>query len=327
MNNSFGHNIRLTIWGASHAEKLGVDIEGVPQGISLTEMDFLPDLERRRSGKLGTTPRHEKDLPFVSEGVDSSITTGGKIRIEFRNENVRSGDYSLFENQPRPSHVDLVARRKYGPDFDLRGSGIFSGRMTLGLVAAGVVAKKLLRGITFRTSITEIAGQKDESRFEELIRDAAFRGDSLGAVIECRAEGVPCSLGEPYFDSAESVISHLLFSIPGIKGVEFGSGFEGVRLPGSKRNDPIIDAHGHTLTNNEGGINGGITNGNPLVVRVAVKPAASISIEQNTFSFSSSKMETLRIPGRHDSLIALRAMVVVEAMIAFALADLSLYDR
>ena len=327
MNNSFGHNLRLTIWGASHAEKLGVHIDGTPEGLELGVEDFVSDLERRKPLQTGTTPRKEKDLPIICSGVERGRTTGGRISVEFLNENVRSGDYSIFENHPRPSHVDLVARRKYGPDFDLRGSGLFSGRMTLGLVAAGVVAKKILPHVTFHTSIISLGGVRDQTRFDSLIKDAVSRGDSLGGVIECRADGVPCSLGEPYFDSVESVVSHLMFSIPGIKGVEFGSGFSGVSLPGSERNDAIGDAQGHTLSNNEGGINGGITNGNQIVVRVAMKPASSISIAQNTFSFSSSKMELLRIPGRHDSCIALRAMVVVEAMLAFALADLFMYGK
>jgi chorismate synthase len=196
--------------------------------------------------------------------------------------------------------------------------------MTVALVAAGVVAKQIVPEIEYHTSLIEVAGCSDPTLFEELIAIAAREGDSVGGIIECRATGIPVSLGEPFFDSAESVISHLLFSIPGVKGVEFGDGFAGCAKRGSERNDAIIDASGTTKTNNEGGINGGITNGNDLVVRVAIKPTPSIAKAQHTFNYKSGAVEPLVIGGRHDACIARRAVVVVEAMVALAIADLKL---
>lgn len=327
MNNSFGHNFIISIWGASHAPQMGISIEGVPAGIPISEKDFEDDIRRRKPLAKGTTPRHEADIPILEEGLCEGMTTGGRLQIIFRNENTRSKDYSIFEKQPRPSHVDLVARRKYGPEFDLRGGGIFSGRLTLPIVAAGVVAKKLLKGVTFSSEIIEIGGCRDKNSFDEIISKAQADGDSVGGVIECRVDGLPFGYGEPYFDSLESVAAHLLFSIPAVKGVEFGSGFEGIKLRGSQRNDIIIDGDGHTLSNNEGGVNGGISNGNQLVVRVAIKPTASISKPQDTYSFESGSVTSLKIEGRHDACIALRAGVVIEAAMAIVLADLDGYIR
>lgn len=323
-HNSFGSKFKLSIWGASHAPEVGVRIEGVPQGISLSEADFEADLSRRKASARGTTARHEADIPTLRAGVIDGRTTGEAIEIIFRNGDTRSSDYSQFESHNRPSHVDFTARAKYGSEVDLRGSGQFSGRMTVLLVAAGVVAKKILQNVDYKTHIIEIGGERDCSKFETIIADALRDGDSVGGVVECCAKGVKVGLGEPFFDSAESVIAHLLFSVPAVKGVEFGSGFEGVKLRGSERNDRFIDSEGHTATNNEGGINGGITNGNDLVVRVAIKPTPSISREQMTYNKELGEIAPLRIKGRHDACIALRAAVVVEAVVAIALAELSL---
>ena len=323
-HNSFGSKFKLSIWGASHAPEIGVRIEGVPQGISLSESDFEADLSRRRASAKGTTARHEADLPILRSGIANGVTTGEPIEIVFKNGDTRSSDYSQFENHNRPSHIDFVARAKYGNEVDLRGSGQFSGRMTALLVAAGVIAKKILQNIEYQTSIVEIGGSRNEAEFADIIAAAMADGDSVGGVIECQAKGVKVGLGEPFFDSAESTIAHLLFSIPAVKGVEFGSGFEGVKLRGSERNDCFVDGKGHTTTNNEGGINGGITNGNDLVVRVAIKPTASISCEQMTYNKALGEVAPLRIKGRHDACIALRAAVVVESAVAIALAELSL---
>ena len=323
-HNSFGSKFKIEIWGASHAPEVGVRIEGVPAGIALSEGDFEADLSRRRASAKGTTPRREADIPTLRSGVIDGKTTGKAIEIVFQNSNTRSSDYSEFENHPRPSHVDFVARSKYGEEVDLRGSGQFSGRMTVLLVAAGVVAKKILQNIEYKTSIVEIGGSRNEAEFADIIAAAMADGDSVGGVVECQAKGVKVGLGEPFFDSAESTIAHLLFSIPAVKGVEFGSGFEGVKLRGSERNDCFVDGEGHTTTNNEGGINGGITNGNDLVVRVAIKPTASISCEQMTYNKALGEVVPLRIKGRHDACIALRAAVVVESAVAIALAELSL---
>ena len=323
-HNSFGSGFRIEIWGASHTPEIGVRIGGVPQGIALSEADFEADLSRRRASARGTTARHEKDIPAFVSGVEGGLTTGETIEIVFQNGDTRSSDYSQFEQHPRPSHVDFAARAKYGSDVDLRGSGQFSGRMTVLLVAAGVVAKKILQSIEFNSSIVEIGGSRNIADFQQIIEAAMRDGDSVGGVVECRATGVNVGLGEPFFDSAESIISHLLFSVPAVKGVEFGSGFEGVRLRGSERNDCFVDGEGHTATNNEGGINGGITNGNELVVRAAIKPTPSISCPQMTYNKALGEVTPLQIKGRHDACIVLRAAVVVESVVAIALAELTL---
>lgn len=327
MHNRFGHIFIIDIFGSSHAPGVGVRICGVPAGIPLTADDFESDLAARRAGAKGTTARRESDIPHI-EGVAGGRTTGGPITVTFLNEDTHSGDYAQFGQHPRPSHADLAARRRYGDDFDLRGGGIFSGRMTAALVAAGVVAKKILpEEVSFASEITEIGGCTDKERFQSVIDAAAADGDSVGGVAECRVEGLPAGLGEPFFDSAESVISHLLFSIPAVKGVEFGSGFRGVRLRGSERNDRIIAADGTTATNNEGGINGGLTNGNPLIFRVAIKPTASIARPQETYHFGHGAVEPLTVGGRHDTCIVLRARIVAESAAAIALADLYLQSR
>ncbi|MBR5105620.1 MAG: chorismate synthase [Alistipes sp.] len=323
-HNSFGSKFKLSIWGASHAPEVGVRIEGVPQGIALSEADFETDLARRRASAKGTTARHEADIPTLRTGVAEGVTTGEPIEIVFQNGDTRSSDYSQFESHNRPSHIDFTARAKYGSEVDLRGSGQFSGRMTVLLVAAGVVAKKILQNTEYQTSIVEVGGSRNEADFADIIASAMADGDSVGGVVECRARGIEVGLGEPFFDSAESIIAHLLFSVPAVKGVEFGSGFEGVKLRGSERNDCFVDGEGHTATNNEGGINGGITNGNELMVRVAIKPTASISCEQMTYNNELDKVAPLRIKGRHDACIALRAAVVVEAVVAIALAELKM---
>ena len=324
MNNSFGNRFKIEIYGGSHTESLGVIISGVPAGIPLTESDFEADLARRRSGAKGTTPRKEGDVPHIVSGTEVGLTTGEKLEVVFYNENTRSGDYDRLRNHPRPSHADLTARHKYGEQFDLRGGGIFSGRMTLLLVAAGVVAKKITASAVYTSAIVELGGCRDSEQFEAVVAAAQRDGDSVGGVIECTVTGAGRDLGEPFFDSVESVAAHLLFSVPAVKGVEFGSGFAGVALRGSKRNDRIIDAVGTTATNHEGGINGGITNGNPIVVRVAIKPTPSIAQPQDTYNFVSKSVEPLTIGGRHDACIVLRASVVIEAVMAIALAELTL---
>ena len=324
MNNSFGNRFKITIFGASHAAEVGVLVEGVPAGIFLPAEAFMADIDRRRPQRCGETPRREADLPTV-EGLDAeSVTTGGVLRISFSNSNIRSHDYDHLRRQPRPSHADLVQLRKYGEECDIAGGGMASGRMTVALVAAGTVAKALLPNVVFNTRLVEVGGVSDEAQFDEIISRAVADGDSVGGVVECRISGAIESLGEPFFDSVESVMAHLLFSIPAVKGVEFGDGFESARKRGSVRNDMIISGSGATYTNNEGGVNGGIANGNDIVVRVAIKPTPSIAREQMTYDFVDGEVKPLIIGGRHDACIARRAAVVVEAMAAVALADLKL---
>ena len=323
--NSWGNRFRVTLWGESHGAQVGVTIDGVPAGIALAESDFEANLARRRAGAAGTTPRKESDAPHIVSGIYRGFTTGAPLTVEFLNENTRSGDYASLASHPRPSHADWVAMKKFHGYNDPRGGGHFSGRITLALVTAGVVAKKILgSGVTFHTDIIEIGGSADKERFADIIESARMDRDSVGGVVECRAEGVAAGLGEPFFDSAESLMAHLLFSVPAVKGVEFGSGFAAARMRGSEHNDPIIDAEGHTSTNHAGGIVGGITNGNAIVVRAAVKPTASISREQLSFNCASGQVDSLVIKGRHDVCITLRAAVVVESAVAIALADLTL---
>ena len=264
-------------------------------------------------------------MPHIVSGLYNGFTTGSPLTIEFLNENTILGDYRNLVKHPRPSHADLVAQQKWEGYNDPRGGGHFSGRITLGLVAAGVVAKKILgSGVEFATEITEIGGVKDKAKFNEALEAAQAQRDSIGGVVECRVNGIEAGLGEPFFDSVESQIAHIVFAVPAVKGVEFGKGFEAARMLGSEHNDMIINKEGATATNNAGGIVGGITNGNEIVVRAAIKPTASIAKEQQTYNFDSDSVETLVIKGRHDVCIALRAAVVVEAAVAIALADLKL---
>ncbi|MBO5860149.1 MAG: chorismate synthase, partial [Alistipes sp.] len=225
--NSWGDRFRLSIWGESHGQQVGVSIDGVPAGIALSEEDFTADLERRRAGAAGTTPRKESDTPHIVSGVYNGFTTGSPLTIEFLNENTRSGDYRNLTTHPRPSHADWVAQQKWGGYNDPRGGGHFSGRITLGMVAAGVVAKKILgEEVRFSTNIIEIGGSRDKEQWDAIISSAQQSQDSVGGVVECRVQGVKAGLGEPFFDSVESLAAHLLFSVPAVKGVEFGAGFE-----------------------------------------------------------------------------------------------------
>lgn len=320
--NQFGQNFRLTVWGESHGAQIGVSMDGIRAGIPLSEEDFAEDLARRRSGAPGTTPRREPDLPQIVSGLYNGYTTGAPLTVEFANTNTRSQDYANLTRHYRPSHADLVAHHKFAGFNDPRGGGHFSARLTLGLVAAGVVAKKMLpTGVSFATRLTEIGGCTDPAGFDEVLRAAAADRDSVGGVVECRVQGIPLGLGEPFFDSAESMIAHLLFAVPAVKGVEFGSGFAGARLRGSENNDCFTDVGGTTVTNHAGGINGGITNGNEIVVRAALKPTPSIGREQMTYNLTTDKVEPLEIRGRHDVCVALRGAVVVEAAVAIALAN------
>ena len=315
---SLGHHFILDIFGASHAPNVGVTLRGVPATLPLSPDDFTADILRRKSGAKGTTPRIEADLPEL----DDRRASDGTLTITFANRNYRDGDYQDFTDIPRPGHADFVALAKYG---SLR-NGWFSGRMTLPLVAAGVVAKKLIAPIQVEARLLEVGGVDftDTAAVDRRLEAAIREGDSLGGIIECRCTGVPVGLGEPFFDSMESLLSHALFSIPGIRGVEFGDGFAAARMTGSQHNDPIIDAAGHTARNGAGGINGGITNGNPVVFRIAAKPTPSIRKPQHTFDFSRSEMVDYTVPGRHDVCFALRVPPVVEAVTACVFADLLL---
>lgn len=320
--NTFGHNFRISLFGESHGPAVGVVIDGLPHGIALSEEDFTHDINRRKGGTTGTTPRVESDRPEILSGLYKGHTTGAPLCILFRNQCAHSEEYAPLATTPRPGHADWVAAQKFDGYNDPRGGGHFSGRLTLPLVAAGVVAKKILSDVHIEAQVEEIGGDSNSSKWEAMLSEAKAEGDSLGAIVGCRVEGAGVGLGEPFFDSVESLISHLLFAIPGVRGVEFGDGFSAARMRGSEHNDPIISTDGTTSRNGAGGINGGITNGNPITLRVAFKPTSSIAREQQTLNTATGKVEPLAIGGRHDVCIALRGAVVVEAVVAIALANL-----
>lgn len=364
--NTFGRKFRVSIFGESHGELIGVVLDGVPAGLELAPEDFTQDILRRKSGAKGTTPRIEADVPKIVSGVYEGQTTGAPLTIVFENTNTRSGDYSLFAAMPRPGHADLTAALKWDDFQDPRGGGHFSGRLTLPVVAAGVVAKKILRDVTMlddtpfsgvNARIVELGGiprkskcanggvqTSSESAHESSLQeteehcshipaewqtaiDAAIKdGDSLGAVVECTVPEVDPGYGEPFWDSVESAIAHAVFAIPGVRGLEFGDGFAAAAMKGSEHNDPI-GPDGRPTKNGAGGVNGGITNGAPITFRVAFKPTSSIRKPQQTFNFATGQMDTLEVPGRHDVCFALRTPVVVEAVTAIVLADLVLISN
>ena len=318
--NTFGRIFRVSIFGESHGPEIGVVLDGVPEGIELSEQDFAADIARRAPGAAGTTARREQDEPHILSGVFDGHTTGAPLAIAFSNDNTRSADYAQFDETPRPGHADYVAAVKWDWANDPRGGGHFSGRMTLPVVAAGVVAKKVLDGMEFNARMVEMGGSADPARWPALLEGAMAEGDSLGGVIECKVGGVPIGLGEPFWDSLESLLAHAMFSIPGVRGIEFGDGFRASAMKGSEHNDPF--GPDGPLKNGSGGINGGISNGAPLVFRIAVKPTSSISRPQQTWNFKKERMDTLSIKGRHDACFAQRVPVIVEAMTAIVLADL-----
>jgi len=332
--NSFGRIFRISIFGESHGESVGIVVDGCPAGLPLTIDDFLPDLERRKGGtQKGTTPRQEEDLPIFKSGIFNNKATGAPITILFENKNVRSGDYEKQRDVPRPGHADFVAHKKFAGFEDYRGSGHFSGRLTVALVAAGVIAKKILSlaktspqtpAINITSKILEIGGQQD---LDKGLQKAIDEKDSIGGIIECRATGLPIALGEPFFDSAESVLSHIVFAIPAVRGIEFGTGFAAARMFGSQHNDAIQNMDGKTRTNHAGGIVGGLTNGNELVFRIAIKPTSSTPKEQNTLNWNTGKVENASVKGRHDLCIALRVPAILEAVTAIVLADLMMLEQ
>lgn len=322
--NSFGRIFKVEIFGESHGQQVGVVVDGCPAGIPLCEDDFNEDIQRRRSGKIGTTPRIEADIPHIVSGVFNGKTCGTPITILFDNTNTKSGDYANLVAHPRPGHADFTGKEKYHGFNDPRGGGHFSGRITLGIVAAGVIAKKIIAPVQISAELVEVGGRTD---IENCIKETMQEKDSIGGVVTCVCKNVPVGLGEPFFDSVESCISHIIFAIPAVKSIEFGSGNAAARMKGSEHNDAIVSADGKTLTNNAGGINGGITNGNDIFFRLAVKPTASIGKTQNTFNFADNKVEPLTIAGRHDACIAVRVPVIVECATAIALADLYLINK
>ncbi len=352
MSFTFGKRFRVTVSGESHGRSIGAVVDGCPPGVRIDIHDIQKELDRRRPG-LGelTSPRNEMDRVEMSGGVKDGLSTGKPIRLDVRNEDVDSADYDRLRDMPRPGHADFTARMKFGSAHSHRGGGIFSGRMTVPFVMAGSIAKSILsmEGIKVLAHVIQIGGVEASNGIsdgdvekntyetavrcadldaaggmEREIRKAMSDGDSVGGLVECRIAGVPAGVGEPLFDSIESVLSHLIFSIPGVKGIEFGSGFGCVRMRGSGHNDPFIMKGGDimTETNNAGGILGGISNSMPILFRVAFKPTPSISKSQRTVDLSKMKEAEIEIMGRHDPCIAIRATPVVEAMAAIGMAEL-----
>lgn len=322
--NSFGRLFRVSIFGESHGKGVGVLLDGVPAGLPLSAKDFLEDLARRRPGAKGTTPRREEDIGLIKNGVFNDITTGAPLLIQFENKDQDSSAYENIRFNPRPGHADFTAYHKFGGYNDYRGSGHFSGRITLGLVAAGVVAKKLLKDITITAKLVEAGGN---DRIDENIEQILQEEDSIGAIIECRVNGLPVGLGEPFFDTTDALLGHMIFAIPGIRGLEFGAGFQSAKMKGSECNDPFIDIKGKTSTNHSGGMNGGITNGNEVFFRVAVKPTSSIGKKQTTINLKTGEKTSLVVSGRHDACFALRLPVVIEAATAIVFADLMMLEQ
>ena len=323
--NKFGTLFSVQIFGESHGACVGLTIDGCPAGLPLMVADFTEDMERRKGGKQkGTTPRQEDDIPIFKTGIFNDLTTGAPLMILFENNNTRSGDYEKQRAVPRPGHADFTAHHKFGGFEDYRGGGHFSGRLTAALVGAGVVAKKLLKGVELKATLKSIGGETD---LEKGLQRAIDNKDSVGGIVECVVSGLPIGLGEHFFNSVESLISHAVFAIPAIRGIEFGTGFAAANMFGIEHNDAIIDASGKTKTNHAGGVVGGYTNGNDLVFRIAVKPTSSTPKEQNTLNWETNEQENFSVKGRHDLCIALRVPVVLEAVTAIVLADLMMIDQ
>ena len=326
--NTFGHLFRVHIFGESHGACVGITIDGCPAGLPIQESDFIEDTERRKGGvQKGTTPRKEDDLPIFKSGIFKGFTTGAPITILFENNNTRSEDYDKHREVPRPGHADFTAHAKYGGFEDYRGGGHFSGRLTVCLVAAGVIAKKLLaktNAIKVHSTILEIGGETDLDKGLQVAIDAK---DSIGGIVDCTASNLPIGLGEHFFDSVESMLAHAVFSIPAVRGIEFGTGFAAAKMFGVDHNDAILDASGKTSTNHAGGIVGGITNGNDLYFKIAIKPTASTPKEQQSWNWESNIVEPFSVKGRHDLCIALRVPVVLEAVTSMVLVDLMLRSQ
>lgn len=351
----FGERFQVTIFGASHGPEVGVTIDGLPDGTPVDLAAIQSDLDRRRpAGRRLATKRTEEDRLVVDSGVREGRSDGGSFRAHVANEDIRREPYDRLADTPRPGHADFPARRRFGPEADLSGGGIFSGRMTVGLVIAGSVARSLLAPLgvdviaftrsiggveatvpdavdlpTLRhlTAANEVASPDREAagKMEDAILSARRDGDSVGGVIEVRADGLPVGMGEPFFDSVEGMLAHAWFSIPAVKAVEFGAGFRSARMRGSEHNDPFVweGDRVRTSSNHAGGILGGLTTGMPLVARVAVKPTSSIARPQRTVNLATHAPATVVVTGRHDPCIVPRAVVVVECVTAFVLADLA----
>ena len=354
MSNTFGTHLRLSIFGQSHGEAIGVTVDGLPAGLKIDMEQLLFELGRRKPGRSGlTTQRKEDDMPEFLSGVLNGVTTGQPLCLIFRNTGMHSSDYGDGVDLARPSHADYTGHVRYFGFEDWRGGGSFSGRLTAPLVAAGTICGQYLEanGVHVESHIQSVYGIRDRSfmefpeetdfaclkkmelpvldeaageKMQQAIREAAAEGDSVGGEVECRITGLPAGLGAPFFDSVESCISQLMFSIPGVKGIAFGSGNDLAGMRGSQANDAMRMDHGRvvTVTNHAGGINGGITNGMPVIFRLVIRPTPSIAKTQETVSVRRMENAELAIRGRHDPCILSRAVPVVEAMAKLAVMEL-----
>ncbi|MBC7112463.1 MAG: chorismate synthase [Candidatus Methanomethyliales bacterium] len=356
MGFSFGKEFRVTIFGESHGKVIGAVVDGCPAGLRLEERDIQCELERRRPGRGLVSGRGEDDVVHILSGVSYGKTNGGPILMLIHNKDLDSTWYERNRYIPRPGHADYTAFVKYGGHNDNRGGGFFSGRMTAGFVMAGSIAKKVLAkmGVRILAHMIQINGIKareglsDEEILENVagspvycadrtaselmvseIRKLIEEGDSTGGVIECRVSGLPVGLGEPIFDPVEGVLAHALFSIPGVKAVEFGSGFGLCSMRGSQSNDELYLQNGRvvTKTNHSGGVLGGITNGMPLIFRVGIKPTPSIKKRQRSVDLRTMEETEIEVVGRHDPCVAIRAVPVVECVTAFCLLDLMIMAK
>lgn len=326
MTFSLGKKFRITVFGSSHGKCVGVIVEGCPSGQKIEVKAIQEELDRRKPSQSNlTTQRKESDALKVLSGIKDSKATGAPITMLVRNKDIDSSHYDEIKDTPRPGHADFTARVKHKGFNDHRGGGTFSGRMTAAFVMAGAIAKQILAedGIEIVANIVQI-GKITGKAMEREVLKAKENNDSVGGLIECKVTGVSVGVGEPMFDSIESVLSHAIFSIPGVKGIEFGSGFKCAEMKGSEHNDAFVLKGGKvvTATNNAGGILGGIANGMPIVFRVAIKPTSSISKFQRTVNLETMEECDLKVQGRHDPCIVIRAVPVVESMTAISLLDL-----
>lgn len=324
--NTYGTLFKITLYGESHQEAIGIVVDGMPAGIKL-DLDLIKhDLDLRRPGAVGTTPRVEDDAFRITSGLFNGITTGSPVHLMIENKNVISKDYKHLVSQPRPGHADFVASVKYKGFHDYRGGGRFSGRLTAPLVAAGAMAKQFLP-FKFSNQIIQLGSLTDMSQMDEYLSQIKQTNDSVGGIVELRVKEMSVGLGEPMFHKLDAEIAKMMFSIPAVKGVSIGTGFEGAHLLGSQFNDVFEDKRGHTKTNHSGGVSGGISNGNDLVVKVFVKPTSSIQKEQTSFNFESNQKQNFIVGGRHDIAIIRRVGIVLENALAIVLADFCLLEK
>ena len=318
--NTIGDLFKITLYGESHQSAIGIVVDGLTPGTKIDEDLIRSDLQKRNPDAIGTTPRKEPDRFEITSGVFLGQATGSPVHIMIRNENIQSKDYDHLKTHPRPGHADYVASVKYHQHHDPRGGGRFSGRLTAPIVMAGSLAKMMLP-YQFTHQLIQVGTLKDMTQIDTYLSKIQSEGDSVGGIIEVNVTGLPVGLGEPMFGKLESKIAQMLFSIPAVKGVQFGTGFDGIEMKGSEFNDVIIDEEGHTQTNHSGGLSGGISNGNPLVVKVFIKPTSSIQKPQESFETSLKSLKPLEVGGRHDVCIARRAGIVIENAVAIVVAD------